>query len=350
MSAPPKYRSLTDGYDIISPIGSGTCGEVFKGRERATGDLVAIKKIKNLNPGVGFPPNTMRELKLLKQIHHENIIRLRDVIPTNLPDSFVYLIFDYCEYDLEAVLHHKKLSYKEVRCYMRQIVLALEALGHHGWMHRDLKPANLFITPDNVVKLGDFGLARQCQSKDLTSEVITIWYRPPELLMGCQDYGPEVDVWSAGCILYEMMTQRVLFPSMGDSVTEMTKIFETCGYPDEEVWEKWKAYPSSAMFRGIKTGSDANFSSFLDKNLKDDSGLAKDLIQKMLQFDASKRCSVQELLDHPFICSGVDEFLPANMPPMTLEEMHQNMRVSKGRRRSSKKVIPVERVVPKVVE
>ena len=331
MSSQPKFRALEEGYDIIAIIGKGTCGDVYKGREKATGDIVAIKKIKNLNPGVGFPPNTIREIKLLKQIQHENIIKLRNVIPTNSADSVVYLIFDYCEYDLEALEHHKKLSLKQVRCYMRQILLALDALEKHGWMHRDLKPANLFITPGNVMKLGDFGLARQIQNKDLTSEVITIWYRPPELLMGCHDYGTEVDVWSAGCILYEMLTGRVLFRSMGDAVMAMTAIFQVCGYPSEDVWEQWKAYPSSEMFKSIKRSGDTKFADFLDQNLKGEYGLAKDMLQKMIQYDASKRSSISELLQHPFVSEGLEGFLPAKLPRLALEEMHQNMKVSKKR-------------------
>jgi serine/threonine protein kinase len=95
--------------------------------------------------------------------------------------------------------------------------LALCLLAEHQWIHRDLKPANILITPGNIVKLADFGLAKKiegAQHAAMTSEVVTIWYRPPELLMGCQDYGPEIDIWSAGCILYEMLTRNVLFQAV----------------------------------------------------------------------------------------------------------------------------------------
>lgn len=325
-------EQLEDTYDIISVVATGTTGDVFKGRNRNSGVVVGIKRIRKIQgrPDLGFPQNVMNEIKSMRDICNDNVIRLLDVIPSNREEYVVDLVLDYCEYDLEAIILNMTLSNVQVRCYMRQIVLALSAMKQHNWLHRDMKPANVFITHANVVKIGDFGLAKAMKGrKGLTSEVITIWYRPPELLMGCCDYGYEVDVWSAGCILYEMITGHVLFRSSENrEILEMKEIFMKCGRPDEELWKKWESYPQCEAFKGIKVGGVANLRAYLDNDsrLPANSEMAKDLLTQMLRLDGSKRISISDMLQHPFICQGSENFSSEKVPRLDLPESHQRTR------------------------
>jgi serine/threonine protein kinase len=209
-------------------------------------------------------------------------------------------------------------------------------LAEHQWIHRDLKPANILITPGNVVKLADFGLAKQLdpgQRAKLTSKVLTIWYRPPELLMGCQDYGPEIDVWSAGCILYEMLTRNVLFQSMSnEAAQEIDTIFTIHGFPTREVWEASEHMPDSAAFRQPKYYATAIFSDFLDTRLPPQSELAKDLLIRMLEYDSSKRISPSDVLSHPYIQTNSEEIMPDRIPPLKFADMHHQMPVMRKAR------------------
>lgn len=346
-------KNLED-YDLISIIGTGTCGDVYKGRLKKTGDLVAIKKIKIHRLDFGFPMNSMREIKVLQQMkeikQQDTIIRLREIATSKTTiSSEVFLVFDYCEYDLEALLRFSKLTFDQSQCYMKQIITGLSYVHRNGWIHRDLKPANIFVMRNNHIKIGDFGLARSFREsieRPFTSEVITIWYRPPELLMGCKKYGCEVDVWSIGCILYEMLTREVLFRSMSDNkMQEMEIIFSICGFPDDSIWEKWAEYPESHLFRNMKS-KPGNLSQYLDKKLPSECAQAKDLIMKMLRYDPSSRITIQEALNHPYM-SGAS-LAPESLKQLAIEEMHQNMAVEQ-RARGRGRTVKAEKKKPTVI-
>jgi serine/threonine protein kinase len=318
---------LEDRYEFIARAAVGSCAEVFKGRDKSSGDVVAIKRMKTFHAEGGFPMHVMREVKSLRRVTHENIVHFRQVVTGRFDDG-IYLVFDYCEYDLAALLIATPLTDVQVPCYMRQIFLALGALGQNGWMHRDLKPANILLTPSNVVKLADFGLAKPSDDPRTmhrhTNDVITIWYRPPELLMGVKSYGPEVDIWSAGCVFYEMLTRRVLFQAtMNSPAQEIDVIFRIHGFPGPEVWKAWEHCPDAPVYRRQRSATNITFADFLDRTLPPSSEEAKDLLVRMLEYDASKRIAVQDILQHPYVVRHA--LLPDSLPLLTFPEQHLQM-------------------------
>ena len=321
-------KKLTDEYQIIAPISGGTCGDVLKAREIKTGKIVAAKKIKFLNPSIGFPPNSLQEIEILRHVKHKNLANLIQVCTE---DHHVFLIFDYCEYDLYGLMYtsNQKLSLLQVRCFSRQLMLGLQALHTNHVLHRDLKPANLLISHDNVLQITDFGLAKRDNNKVLpwTREVITIWYRPPELLLGVDDYGTEIDIWSAGCIIYEMITRNVLFRgAMDQELEELTSIFSICGLPDKE-WKEWRSLPNARPF--LQTADDKfagkSLESYLKKTIPPDFQMAISLLLDMLKFNPKERIDVNQALQHPFICTNTDELEPEKMPKLNLPDSHQSI-------------------------
>jgi serine/threonine protein kinase len=328
----------------------GTCSDVFKGRCRESGELVAMKRIKVHRQDYGFPVNTIREIKSLRTLRHQNIVRLRSIVTGR--DQAVYLVFDYCEYDLAALLIACSLSELQIRCYIRQIFIALRHLSDNRWMHRDLKPANILITQANVVKLADFGLAKQLDGvrpTGLTNEVITIWYRPPELLLGADSYGTEIDIWSAGCIFYEIITRTVLFPTAADNVAlEIESIFTVHGFPGPDVWKVWEKFPAAASFRQRRFPGGADFAEYLDRHLPPRSELAKDLIIRMLEYDSAKRISIGAILAHPYIV--MEAVAPEALPILTLAETHLQMPRQQQNRQPPAKRNRAKRAAPRPPE
>ncbi|KAH0785395.1 CMGC family protein kinase [Histomonas meleagridis] len=351
-----KHLPLEECYEIITSIAGGTCGDVMKGKDKKTGEIVALKRIKIIDPKGGFPMNAMKEIQSLKELKHENIVQLRRVCVSNSQETnSVYLIFDYCEYDLQGLLSLKKLTLLEVKCYMRQLMNALNVCAEHNFIHRDLKPANLLLTPDNVVKLADFGLVKKIDpkavtNKPMTPKVITIWYRPPELLMGSTKYGLEVDIWSAGCILYEMITNEVLFRSyMDQEADELSAIFRVCGFPNEEIWPGWTNLPNSSLVQNIKPNFPmSTLADHLNSRLPPEFAEANDLIQKMVQFDPSKRITAKEALLHPFIGENFEEFTPEKLEKMTFPEAHQYNISRKPAPKKTTRTRPKRVVPPKI--
>ena len=200
-----RVKQIEDIFETINAIGEGTYGTVYKCREISTNRILALKKIKILKSqeNEGFPLNSIREIRILRSLRHDNIIGLRYIITTE--EDQVYLAFDYCEYDLYGLIYSEENVVTELHIvsFIKQLLVSLKVCQDSHIVHRDLKPANIFITHDNVLKLGDFGLARQiCDTNTrYTSKVITLYYRAPELLLDCKKYKYEVDIWSVGCII-----------------------------------------------------------------------------------------------------------------------------------------------------
>ncbi|KAI5148714.1 hypothetical protein ENBRE01_0488 [Enteropsectra breve] len=185
-------------------IGAGTYAQVYKGVDMESGDIVALKKTK-INPKEGMPSTTMREISILKSVSHQNIIKIIEVIHQ---EDYVTIVFEFIEYDLmKYIVHEGNVLY-----LINQLISGIHHLHSQNVVHRDLKPHNILVTREGILKIADFGLARVLHSTDFTysPEVITLWYRPPELLMGQTQYGCAVDIWSLGCIIYEMICRKPL--------------------------------------------------------------------------------------------------------------------------------------------
>lgn len=196
---------------IIGPaIGSGSYATVYKAMDKKTGKTVALKKIL-LNEMEGMQSTALREISILKGISHPNIIKLLHIIHQV---DFLTIVFEFVEYDLMSYIE----ANGNVLYLINQLVSAVQYLHASLIMHRDLKPHNILVTRDGILKIADFGLARHIGAIDYpyASKVVTLWYRAPELLQGSTDYRCEIDIWSLGCIIYEMIARRPLLPGTTD--------------------------------------------------------------------------------------------------------------------------------------
>mmetsp|Transcript_47731 Transcript_47731/g.108324 ORF Transcript_47731/g.108324 Transcript_47731/m.108324 type:complete len:301 (-) Transcript_47731:296-1198(-) len=275
-------------------LGEGAYGVVYKGKDKKTGEIVAMKKIRLELEDEGMPSTALREISLLKELTHPNVVGLRDVVQEQ---GRLYLIFEFLDCDLKKFLDKQPgpLSADQVKSFAYQMVRGLAFCHSRGVMHRDMKPQNLLVTTEGRLKLADFGLARAfCPPiRPLTHEVVTLWYRPPEILLGSTTYAPPVDVWAVGVILVEMVTKRPLFP--GDcEIDEVYKIFRLLGTPNEDIWpnctslQDWN--PAFPQWPRLKLSSVCP--------TLDAQGL--DLLEATMLYDPKARISARAAMNHPY--------------------------------------------------
>ncbi|KAJ8304698.1 hypothetical protein KUTeg_018281 [Tegillarca granosa] len=225
---------------------------VYKAKDTQTGNIVAVKKIKvgsREEAACGIDRTALREIKLLQELSHQNIIGLLDVFGQR---SNVSLVFDFMETDLEIIIKDSNivLTPANVKSYILQTMEGLEYLHTHWILHRDLKPNNLLINKHGVLKLGDFGLAKFFGSpgRVFTHHVVTRWYRCPELLFGARQYGTGVDIWAVGCILAELLLRVPFLPGESD-LDQLSRIFQALGTPADEDWPNMKELPDFVQFK-----------------------------------------------------------------------------------------------------
>ncbi|GAA5911275.1 cyclin-dependent serine/threonine-protein kinase CDC28 [Sporobolomyces salmoneus] len=215
-----------------------TYGVVYRSRNRETGEIVALKKIRLEAEDEGVPSTAIREISLLKEMKDDNVVRLLDITHT---ETKLYLVFEFLDMDLKRYMDKvgdgDGMGPDIVKKFTYQLIKGVYYLHAHRILHRDLKPQNLLINKEGNLKLADFGLARAfgIPLRTYTHEIVTLWYRSPEVLLGSRHYSTGVDMWSVGCIFAEMIMRQPLFP--GDSeIDEIFRIFRLLGTPDEDVW------------------------------------------------------------------------------------------------------------------
>ncbi|KAI2414080.1 hypothetical protein LOZ41_002980 [Ophidiomyces ophidiicola] len=253
-------------YDRLNAIEEGSYGWVSRAKDVTTGDIVAIKKLKMEKCYDGFPVTGLREIQTLQEARHQHIVRLREVVmgdkmdEVSLTFSFatycklrsVYLVMDFLEHDLKTLLDDMREPFlpSETKTLLLQIMSAAEFLHSHWIMHRDLKTSNLLMNNRGEIKLADFGMARYYGDPPpkLTQLVVTLWYRSPELLLGAKTYGPEIDMWSIGCIFGELLTKEPLFQG-GNEVKQLSKIFKLTGPPNSQIWPGFRSLPNAKSLR-----------------------------------------------------------------------------------------------------
>ncbi|CUA78372.1 cyclin-dependent kinase 5 [Rhizoctonia solani] len=289
-----------ENYSKMEKVGEGTYGVVYKARDINTGRIVALKKIRLEAEDEGVPSTAIREISLLKELKDDNVVALLDIVHA---DSKLYLVFEFLDMDLKKYMEtvnskngNRGLDKQLIKKFTYQLLAGLRYCHGHRILHRDLKPQNLLIDNNENLKLADFGLARAfgIPLRTYTHEVVTLWYRSPEVLLGSRHYSTAIDMWSVGCIVAEMvMHGQPLFP--GDSeIDQIFKIFRLLGTPNEEVWPgvsqlpdyketfpQWSAVELSQTVRGIDT-----------------QGL--DLIARTLIYDTAHRISAKRALTHPY--------------------------------------------------
>lgn len=279
----------------MEKIGEGTYGVVYKAKDRVTGEIIALKKIRLEAEDEGIPSTAIREISLLKELQHPNIVRLYDVVHT---EQKLTLVFEFLDQDLKKYLdvNDKGLELPILKSFLFQLLTGVAYCHHHRVLHRDLKPPNLLINREGQLKLADFGLARAfgIPVRSYTHEVVTLWYRAPDILMASRKYSTPVDIWSVGCIFAEMSNGRPLFSGTSEA-DQLDKIFRLLGtvkeYPGlDELPEYSKdlmpQYPPPRNGIGSLVPT-------LNKE-------GVDLLSQMLQYDPAQRITAQKALEHPF--------------------------------------------------
>lgn len=290
----------TDLYKRVQQVGEGTYGKVYKAKNEVTGESVAIKKLRLETEREGFPITAMREIKLLQSFDHPNIVGLLEMM---VEYNQITMIFDYLNHDLTGLLTLPDLLLTEGHRKMifKQLMTGLDYLHKMRVIHRDIKGSNILLNSQGILKIADFGLARNMkvlrdgESPDYTNRVITIWYRPPELLMGSTDYGREVDIWGVGCLLIELYTKSAIFQG-AEEISQLYKIYEVMGTPTAESWPGIENLPWFEMLKPrIKRSS--RFEKDFKTHMTDDSF---DLAQKMLLLHPGRRITAEDALKHPY--------------------------------------------------
>ncbi|XP_042013151.1 protein IMPAIRED IN BABA-INDUCED STERILITY 1-like [Salvia splendens] len=305
-----------DSFEKLEKIGQGTYSTVFRARDLETGKIVALKKVRFDN----FEPESVRfmarEITILRRLDHPNIIKLEGLI-TSRSSCNIYLVFEYMEHDISGLLSSPEITFTEaqVKCYMKQLLSGLEHCHARGVMHRDIKGANLLVDDGGVLKVADFGLANFSsygQKQPLTSRVVTLWYRPPELLLGSIEYGASVDLWSVGCLLAELLTGRPILQGRTE-VEQLHKIFKLCGSPPDDYWKKSKL-PHATLFKPQHP-----YKSSLWQTFKDLPESAVSLVETLLSVEPHKRGTAASALaseyfkTKPYACdpSSVPKYPPS---------------------------------------
>ncbi|GMJ04119.1 CDC2C [Hibiscus trionum] len=300
-----------DAFEKLDKIGQGTYSSVFRAREVETGRMVALKKVRFDN----FQPESIRfmarEITILRRLNHPNIMKLEGVITSRF-SSAIYLVFEYMEHDLAGLSSCPDIEFSEaqVKCYVKQLLMGLEHCHLRGVMHRDIKASNILVSNEGVLKLGDFGLANILTSKNkqqLTSRVVTLWYRPPELLMGSTSYDVSVDLWSVGCVFAEVLMGKPILKGRTE-VEQLHKIFKLCGSPPDEYWKKLKL-PHSTMFKPQHP-----YESCLRQRCEEIPAAALNLLETLLSIEPHKRGTASSALASEYFHTKPYPCDPSSMP------------------------------------
>uniref|UniRef100_A0A8C5BZU7 Cyclin dependent kinase 11B n=1 Tax=Gadus morhua TaxID=8049 RepID=A0A8C5BZU7_GADMO len=328
----PKYLPALQGcrsveeFQCLNRIEEGTYGVVYRAKDKKTDEIVALKRLKMEKEKEGFPITSLREINTILKAQHPNIVTVREIVVGSNMDK-IYIVMNYVEHDLKSLMETMKQPFLpgEVKTLMIQLLRGVRHL-HDNWiLHRDLKTSNLLLSHKGILKIGDFGLAREYGSplKPYTPVVVTLWYRSPELLLGAKEYSTAVDMWSVGCIFGELLTQKPLFPGKSE-IDQINKIFKDLGSPSEKIWPGYGELPAVKKM---------TFTEYPYNNLRkrfgallSDQGF--DLMNKFLTYCPSKRVLSDEGLKHEYFNESPLPIEPSMFP--TWPAKSEQQRVKRG--------------------
>ncbi|XP_067629588.1 cyclin-dependent kinase 4 isoform X2 [Eurosta solidaginis] len=286
-------------YEELNVIGTGAYGTVYRARDNQSGKIVAIKKVRIPITDNGVPMSTLREIATLKHLNasdHPNIVKLFEVcqVLEREDQLMVLLVFEHLEQDLSDLIDRLPKSGMPpitIQRLSRELLTGVDFLHSHRIIHRDLKPQNLLISSQGHLKIADFGLAKTYDFEmKLTSVVVTLWYRAPEVLLA-QSYNSSVDIWSVACIIAEMFGHAPLFPGTSEA-NQLDRVFELTGRPTADQWPQ-----SISLSREHFPARIPKQPKELCPNLCE---YANDLLNQMLTYDFRSRPSALVCLDHEY--------------------------------------------------
>ncbi|KAL0132944.1 hypothetical protein PUN28_000585 [Cardiocondyla obscurior] len=297
-------RSVEE-FQCLNRIEEGTYGVVYRARDKRTDEIVALKRLKMEKEKDGFPITSLREINTLLKAQHPNIVTVREIVVGSNMDK-IFIVMDYVEHDLKSLMETIKQKKQvfipgEVKCLMQQLLRAVAHL-HDNWiLHRDLKTSNLLLSHRGILKVGDFGLAREYGSplRQYTPVVVTLWYRAPELLLCDKEcagiYSTPIDMWSVGCIFAELLRMEPLFPGKSE-IDQLNKIFKELGTPSERIWPGYAKLPIAQKIP---------FAHYPVNNLRQRfslslSDLGIELLNKFLTYDPRQRVTAEDALSHGY--------------------------------------------------
>ncbi|KAG1885733.1 Pkinase-domain-containing protein [Suillus subluteus] len=286
-------------YERLNQIEEGSYGIVFRARDKETGDIVALKKLKLDEEKHGFPITALREINALMSCHHDNVVRIREVVVGDTLTQ-VFVVMDFIEHDLKTLLTLMPSPFlqSEIKTLMLQLLSAV-AHCHSNWiLHRDLKTSNLLMNNRGTIKVADFGLARRYGDPvgvgGLTQLVVTLWYRAPEILMGATTYSTAIDMWSVGCIFAELLLKEPLFQAKNE-IELLSMIFKLLGPPTSSSWPDYSTLP---LAKTITLPSPQPHQFRQRFHHMTTAGI--DLLVSLLTYDPEQRISAEEAVHHPY--------------------------------------------------
>ncbi|PWN19572.1 Pkinase-domain-containing protein [Microstroma glucosiphilum] len=310
-SAHPPITSCSSvsDYEKLNHIEEGTYGVVFRARHRVTGEVVALKKLKMDRETNGFPITSLREIRTLMMAQHENVVRVKEVVVGETLTQ-IFIVFEFVEHDIKTLLTAGEVHFtlSEIKTLLHQLLSAVSLLHSQWIIHRDLKTSNLLMNNRGQLKLADFGLARLYGDPPMddyggmTSLVVTLWYRAPELLLGAKEYDTAIDMWSVGCIFAEFLKSEPLFTGKNES-DQLYQIFSLLGRPTSSSYPPLSSLSTSSSTSKLLRSS--SFSSIqpystLRASFPFLTSQGQDLLSRLLTYDPARRITAQQALQHPW--------------------------------------------------
>lgn len=346
-------QTIKNKYEIISRIGEGGYGIVYKAREMGTNYIVTLKQIKKeiSESNETITQNVHNEIELLQNLKgNSNIIGLKDY-QFNPKKEQIFIIYDYHEFDIYSLIYRREaFSVRQVKSYFRQMINSLLSVHSQGFIHGDVKPENFLISNKNEIKLIDFGLSMRIDQKNKNTKIGTVSYNAPELILGDSQFGIESDVWSLGCTFYEMLTKEKLIKhcySDSEIAKQMVEIF---GLPDQDDYPQFYTFPNKSLFLKSSKFSKLSTDEIFEQKLPEEFKPFKELLIGMLQINPKDRISLIDALNHQPLD---DAEVPESLPHITLQEKTFNASSYKSKNRSKNtiadylyKQLRPDRIVP----